>query len=316
MTEYTEQDWQDLKERRAAQLRKLVQEHHECITFAEGLVQTAEQGSDAEVAAGMTKVELYNRTELEPHLQHEEQTILGPLVQEHPDHMQLCIRVGQEHGQLRMLVEKMASEPERNDLGVFGKLLKSHTMLEEGELFPLIEELFTPEQMDQVTGFTPFEVKEMPSTPPRQIREPAARSDQNWLEAVEKHFKGQGPNTGSIVLFPGYRPELCAEMAQHLGLELYDYQKEAMAPLGVKADSINFFDLNNTLREKAGTGGIVSHNVEALLSTKPELERRAWLRAFLDTDWPNPIVLPITVFQNDAPAEHPQVCDIELYRIR
>lgn len=315
MTEYTEKDWQELKERRAEQLRKLVQEHHECVTFADELILIAEEGADSEVAAGATKVELYNRMELEEHLQHEEQTILAPLVQEYPDNMPLCIRIGQEHGSLRMLVERMGLETTREDLATFGRLLKSHTILEEQELFPLIEKVFTQEQLDLVTGFTPFKLGEKITAFPRQRTEPASNRDQSWLEVVEKHFDGQGPNTGSIVLFPGYRPELCVEMAKRLVLDFYDYQKEAMAPLGAKADSINFFELNDTLRGEAAKIGIVSHNVEALLSVKSELERRAWLRAFLDTDWPNPIVLPLTVFQGDAPAEHPQVCDIELYRI-
>ena len=316
MTEYTEQDWQELKERRAEQLRKLVQEHHDCIAFADELIRIAAEGNDSEVAAGATKVELYNRMELEEHLQHEEQTILGPLVQEYPDNMPLCVRVGQEHGSLRMLVERMGPEAGREDLATFGRLLKSHTILEEEELFPLIEKVFTQEQLDLVTGFTPFKLGKKLTAFPRQRTESASSQDQNWLEVVNDHFKKQDPNAGSIVLFPGYRPELCVEMAERLGLEFYDYQKEAMAPLGAKADSINFFDLNNALREKAASGGIVSHNVEALLSTKPELERRAWLRAFLDMEWPNAVVLPLTVFQSDAPTGHPQVCDIELYRIR
>ena len=98
MTEYTEKDWQELKDRRAEQLRKLVQEHHECIAFADELIQIAEEGSDSEVAAGATKVELYNRMELEEHLQHEEQTILAPLVQEYPDNMPLSIRIGSSMG--------------------------------------------------------------------------------------------------------------------------------------------------------------------------------------------------------------------------
>ena len=122
--------------------------------------------------------------------------------------------------------------------------------MEEEELFPLIEKVFTQEQLDLVTGFTPFKLGKKITAFPRQRAEPASISDQNWLKVVEEHFNRQGPNTGSIVLFPGYRPELCVEMAKHLGLEFYDYQKEAMAPLGLKADSINFFELNNTLREK------------------------------------------------------------------
>jgi len=316
MTEYTEQDWKDLKELRAEQLRKLVQDHHDCITFADELIRIAETGNDAELAAGVTKVELYNRMELEEHLQHEEQTILGPLVQEYPDNMPLCIKVGQEHGALRLLVEQMSVENAREDLAKFGRLLKSHTILEEEELFPLIEKVFTQEQLDSVTGFMPFKLGQQLTAVPRRMTEPASSSDRNWLKVVEEHFSRQGSQTGSIVLLPGYRPELCVEIAKHLGLEFYDYQKEAMAPLGLKADSINFFELNNTLRDKATNAGIVSHNVEALLSVKPELERRSWLRAFLDTPWPNPVVLPITVFQSDVPMDHKQVCDIELYRIR
>jgi len=317
MTEYSEQDWLDLKARRADQLQKLVQEHHECIGFADELIRIAEQGDESELVAGVTKVELYNRMELEEHLQHEEQTILGPLVNEYPEHRPLCVRIGQEHGTLRLLVEQMSMANTRQDLAAFGQLLKSHTMLEEEELFPLIEKVFTPEQMDLVTGFMPFKLGKKLTSFPRQRSEPAADSDQKWLEVVKQHFDQQRPNTASIVLFPGYRPELCAQMAEHLGLAFYDFQKQAMEPLGLEAESINFFELNNALREQAAaSGGIVSHNVEALLSIKPELERRSWLRSFIDTDWPNPVVLPITVFQGDVPEDHPQVCDIELLRIR
>jgi len=315
MTEYTEQDRQDLERRRAEQLRKLTEEHNDCISFADELVRVAEEGSESEVVAGITKAELYNRMELEEHLQHEEQTILAPLVQEYPEHMPLCIRIGQEHGSLRMQVERLGPQTSREDLARFGRLLKSHTLLEEYELFPLIEKVFTQEQLDLVTGFVPFKVAEKVTSFPRQRTEPASEADKNWLPVVERHFRSQQPQKSSIVLFPGYRPELCVQMAEHLGLKFYDYRKEAMEPLGTKADSINPFELNNTLREQAAESGIVAHNVEALLSVMPELERRAWVRAFLDMQWPNPIVLPLTVFQGDAPVDHPQVCDIELFRI-
>ena len=58
-----------------------------------------------------------------------------------------------------------------------------------------------------------------------------------------------------------------------------------------------------------------SFNVEALLSVKSEGERRAWFRSFLDADWPNPVVLPITLYQADVPEDHRGVCDLELQRL-
>lgn len=316
MTEFTEQDWQDLKAARAKQLQKLVQDHHECIVFANDLIRIAENGSDSDVAAGLTKVELYNRMELEEHLQHEEQTILGPLVNEYPAHASLAIQIGQEHGSMRLMVEQMGMGSPRDGLAQFGHLLESHTILEEKELFPLIEKLFTPEQLDLVTGFTPFKVAQGAARFPRQRAEPASEGDrERWLEVVRAHFAEQGPTTGSIVLYPGYRPELCSEMATHLDLAFFDFRKEVMAPRGQVADKINFFELNNSLHQRAEAGGIVAFNIEALLSLNSELERRAWLRAFLDTEWPNPIVLPIMVFQGDVDNGHRQVCDIELFRI-
>jgi len=44
-------------------------------------------------------------------------------------------------------------------------------------------------------------------------------------------------------------------------------------------------------------------------------ERRRWLRSFVESDWPNPIIIPISVFQADAPEEHQRVCDLELEKM-
>ncbi|MCB1637322.1 MAG: hypothetical protein KDI15_00575, partial [Thiothrix sp.] len=61
--------------------------------------------------------------------------------------------------------------------------------------------------------------------------------------------------------------------------------------------------------------GLVCHNAEALLCVKPEAERRRWLRHFIETDWLHPVVVPLTVFQADAPDAAGQVCDLELVRL-
>ena len=141
------------------------------------------------------------------------------------------------------------------------------------------------------------------------------RDNPEWLAIIEQHYEDTGKSGGSIVLFPRYRPDLCVQLAHHLGLRFFDYRAEEMQPLGQEAGSLSLEQLDKSLRTRAQMSGIVSHNVEALLCVKPESERRAWLRSFVDADWPNPIFLPITVFQADAPDEHPRVCDLELLKM-
>ena len=64
-------------------LAKLNREHREGLVLAEEIARIAETGDDDATAQAVARVRDYNTRELEAHLQHEEQTILGPLVQEH-----------------------------------------------------------------------------------------------------------------------------------------------------------------------------------------------------------------------------------------
>ena len=141
------------------------------------------------------------------------------------------------------------------------------------------------------------------------------RDNSEWLAIVEQHYEDTGKRGGSVVLFPRYRPDLCMQLADHLGLQFFDYRAEEMQQLGAESGTLTLEQLDKSLRTRAEVSGIVSHNVEALLCVKSETERRAWLSSFLDADWPNPIFLPITVFQEDVPDEHLRVCDLELLKM-
>lgn len=141
------------------------------------------------------------------------------------------------------------------------------------------------------------------------------KNNLEWLAIIEQHYEDTGKRGGNIVLFPRYRPDLCMQMAHHLGLDFFDYRAQEMQQLGGEAGSLSLEQLDKSLRARAEVNGIVSHNVEALLCVKSELERRAWLRSFVDAEWPNPIFLPITVFQADAPDDHPRLCDLELLKM-
>jgi hemerythrin-like domain-containing protein len=146
---------------RCRQMEQLSREHDEALTFADRIDGLASDGSSESLAEGVRLVQEYYQNEMEQHLQHEEQTIFGPIVQFHREHFSLCVRLGTEHGQLRTLATGIRLDTAPRDLPAFADILRRHTVVEEEELLPLVESLFTPEQLDGVMQFTP-----LPGTPP------------------------------------------------------------------------------------------------------------------------------------------------------
>jgi hemerythrin-like domain-containing protein len=298
----------------ATAMQRLIDEHASGLVFAAEIDRIAKEGSSEEVAAAMERVSEFLAGELEHHFQHEEQTILGELLRNHPEYAALCIAIGREHGQMRfMLVETSGAGP-RRDLANFAYLLKQHTLLENEGLFPVIEKLFSPEQMREIANFSPRRLQQIPNSQrPASNQQDAAGRQKWWAEVVE--FSKPGQKNGRVVLLPQYNPELIEEMAQQTGLALFDFQREVMSNYGRNADAIELDVLDESLRRRAEQGGVISHNVEALLCVKSKQERGAWLQAFLDADWPNPILLPISIYQPDVPDNHPaQVLHYEISR--
>ncbi|TVP79451.1 hemerythrin domain-containing protein [Thioalkalivibrio sp.] len=145
---------------RCRQMEQLSREHDEGMAFADRISELASDGSEESLAEGVRLVQAYYQEELEQHLQHEEQTIFAPIVQFHREHFSLCVRLGTEHGLLRTMATGMRLETAQRDLPAFADILRKHTVAEEEELLPLVESLFTPEQLDAVMHFTP-----LPGTP-------------------------------------------------------------------------------------------------------------------------------------------------------
>ena len=298
---------------RCAELQKLTHEHETCIRFADELARIAAEGDDAALNEGIERVREYNDREMETHLQHEEQTILGPLLQRHPEHRDLCIALGQEHGLLRTLVESMTPKTAKEDLAQFAEVLKQHTLTEGERLFPLVEQLFSADELNAVMAHVPLHRQAPPPSTSTPGHAPA-HSDR-WLDRVTKHFEAQGLQGGHIVLFPRFQPEHVATMTERLDLALFDFQRAFMSDLGEDADRIGLEQLSSVLQTLSEKGGVVVHQVEALLCVKSEEERRRWLAGFLAGDWPNPVVLPITLYQAEVPETHPHVCDLELEKM-
>jgi len=133
-----------------------------------------------------------------------------------------------------------------------------------------------------------------------------------WLSLIKEHFDQHEAKGAFQILFPEYRPDLSLALANYLELDFYDYRKSSMLSRGWDAGKISLEDMTSTLLNESKKSALVIHNIEALLVTKSERERKQWLTDFFSIDWPNTIVLPIAIFQSDTPEGHPRVCDIEL----
>lgn len=297
-------------------LSKLNHEHREGLLFAEEIARIAESGDDEAIAQAIARVRDYNARELEAHLQHEEQTILGHLLQIQPGHRELCIRIGREHGYIRSLVEALDQGSARKNLAAFARILNDHTLIEETQLMPLVAALFSPSQLERIATFTPLRVAMPdPAPPPTAISLPAPNAVEEWAEPLAAHLHCLGPHGGGIVLLARYQPETVQAMAKHLGLRFFDFQQEIMRDLGTEAEAIDFTVLDGYLTAAARQGGILCHNIEALLCVKTEDERRVWLRHFAASPWPHPVLLPLALYQADAPESPDAVCDLKLVTI-
>lgn len=139
-----------------------------------------------------------------------------------------------------------------------------------------------------------------------------------WLDTVTSFYDQHDKNGGFQILFPSYRPDLSKALSHYLGLEFYDYRQEIMQPLGWEANQLTLEEMTNTLIEKAdqaneeGKKGIVAHNIESLLATKNEDERKQWLTDFLAIESDYPIILPLAIYQGETAEKHSRLCDIEL----
>jgi hemerythrin-like domain-containing protein len=296
-------------------MKKLITEHQEGLDFAEHLLATAEHGSDTDIEQALNTVRDYNHKELEPHLQHEEQTILAPLVLKHPEHRELCITIGKEHGLLHTLAETLGHQDARQELKTFATLLRDHTVLEDRELFPLVEQLFSSEQQQNIAAFEPLYQAPIPQHAPKPV---TSTKDNAWLDAISQHYQHNDQKHGTIVLLPAYRPDAIALIAERLDFALFDFQEQVMSDYGVDADQIGLEILDQALGEycqHCSTPGVLAHNIEALLCVKTADERQQWFEAFMQQSWDKPLWIPVTLYQADVNADNPQVCDLELTRI-
>ncbi len=142
--------------KRAEQLQKLSREHHDTLVMVKNIIEVVENGTEADLLKAIETATKFYDDELEVHFQHEEHTIFAPIFKEYKEYIEVSKGLLKEHGYIRLLIPTLKIESAREDLAKFALVLKNHTRVEEQELFPIIEKLFTDEQLDAVLNFVPI----------------------------------------------------------------------------------------------------------------------------------------------------------------
>lgn len=121
-----------------------------------------------------------------------------------------------------------------------------------------------------------------------------------WLDQVSDFVRSMGARGGALLVLPEYRPDLAKAVAHRLELDFYDFRAEDMVPKGTQAAAIDLDALNSVLLQRSVDGGALVFNVESLLTTKTSEQRRAWIEGFVRTDWPGLLLVPMTLFAQEA----------------
>ena len=146
--------------KRIVQLQNLSKEHHQSLVLAQKAIKVS-NSADMDSISKLCQEIVNEYPEVwKVHFQIEEDSIFQLFEHRSKDTnndsrhnereaAQLCEKLQQEHLTMNSYYEQMKSG-DYSVLGDFGELLKQHTRTEERQLFPLLDELLTPEELDSV----------------------------------------------------------------------------------------------------------------------------------------------------------------------
>lgn len=128
-----------------------------------------------------------------------------------------------------------------------------------------------------------------------------------WLQPLADLVAQRQHRGGILLAMPEYRPDLARAVANDMGYAFFDVRADILMPLGWEAAKATVEELTAALAERARGTGVVAHNVEALLATKEKAVRQGWLERFLGYDWLHPVIVPLFLFIQEAPANSPHL---------
>lgn len=134
--------------KRSPALIPLSHDHHQAL-FVSKLLRDAPESDDGGTGALAAFREFWSG-DGEKHFRIEEEVLApgaglpGPVAGEELDRMR------EEHAQIRGLVKSLPDPADPEQLSELGRVLADHVRFEERELFPLIEQALSPEQLEHL----------------------------------------------------------------------------------------------------------------------------------------------------------------------
>jgi hemerythrin-like domain-containing protein len=135
--------------KRISQLQPLSKEHHQSLRLAKKCKDIAAKETDEVIKAFSLKLKDDFDTEWDKHFRMEEITIFSVAESKGKEISEVCRQLKTEHQKMAEMVENIAAG-DYQLLHEFGQLLYDHTRLEENKLFPMVEEQFSEEELDNI----------------------------------------------------------------------------------------------------------------------------------------------------------------------
>ncbi len=132
-------------------LTNLSREHHQSLRLAKKCMDTAARAVPEQCLALCREIVSTFDQEWDRHFRNEEATIFNVTAGMEGRIHDLGLQLTEEHDRMREMARTMREEDSSCAiLEQFGLLLRDHTRLEERELFPLVEQAFSAEQMERI----------------------------------------------------------------------------------------------------------------------------------------------------------------------
>ncbi|VAW61337.1 hypothetical protein MNBD_GAMMA09-727 [hydrothermal vent metagenome] len=135
--------------KRINQLQPLSKEHHQSLRLAKKCRDVINTKSNTDIIAFAVQLKNDFNTQWKKHFLIEEKYIFSTAKSKGGEISEICQRLEKEHRRLEALVEKI-SAGDIQLLPDFGALLHDHTRMEERKLFPMVEDTFTPAELDNI----------------------------------------------------------------------------------------------------------------------------------------------------------------------
>lgn len=146
--------------KRINQLHPLSKEHHQSLVLAQKAIKASRSKNTDTISILCQKIINEYPDVWKVHFQIEEESIFQILLeryngtntdsqQDEKEVVQLCKKLQQEHLTMNHYYEQMKAG-NYTLLGKFGELLKQHTRTEERQLFPVLDNFLTQDELDKI----------------------------------------------------------------------------------------------------------------------------------------------------------------------